>query len=181
MKSLLLALPLLVGCASSPFTKAVIQVDGRPLAVEVASTREARAQTRDVHWGVLFDLCVEKKSELPKGHRLRKYTGRVVFAGNRTKNHNWEVVMFQELSSSPPAIEAGKACIAHGLFPGRVIEAADATQAYVQAPFCGTETCVILPDDQIPDKHRGIDKPVYRLKRALYGHPNSGGGWGAAL
>lgn len=44
MKSLLLALPLLVGCASSPFTKAVIQVDGRPLAVEVASTREARAQ-----------------------------------------------------------------------------------------------------------------------------------------
>ena len=44
MKSLLYALPLLVGCASSPFTKAVIQVDGRPLDVEVASTRKARAQ-----------------------------------------------------------------------------------------------------------------------------------------
>ena len=77
--------------------------------------REARNQKPDVHWGVLFDLCVEKNSELPKGHTLRKFKERVVFAGNRTKNQNWEAAMFQELSSSPPAMEVGKAYIAHGL------------------------------------------------------------------
>ena len=65
--------------------------------------------------------------------------------------------MFQELSSCPPTMEAGRACLAHGLLPGHVVEAADATQAYVQAEFVGTETWVILPEDQVPDKYKGMD------------------------
>ena len=96
----------------------------RPLKEVLA---EAKARGEEAHWGYLFDLCVEKNSELEPGNKLRKFKGRVVFAGNRVKNQNWEAAMFQELSSCPPAMEAGKACIAHGMFPGHVVESADAS------------------------------------------------------
>ena len=85
--------------------------------------------------------------------------------------------MFQELSSCPPAMEAGKACIAHGMFPGHVVESADASQAYTQAPFVGTPTWVVLPEDQVPEHAKNMDRPVSRFTRALYGHPDSGGFW----
>ena len=52
----------------------------------------------------------------------------------RAMDTNWEVAMFQELGSAPPAMEAGKVCDANGLFEGHATEAADAKQAYVQAP-----------------------------------------------
>ena len=78
-------------------------------------------------------------------------------------------------------MEAGRACIANGLFEGNVVQAADAVQAYVQAHLLGTETWVVLPPDQIPKEHlhlhnKGI-RLAYRLKRALCGHPDSGGYW----
>ena len=83
--------------------------------------REAAGQGRTVHWGHVFDICVEKNSELPKTNKLRKYKGRVVFAGNNVKNQNWEAAMFQDLSSCPPAMEAARACIAHGLFSSNIV------------------------------------------------------------
>ena len=68
--------------------------------------------------------------------------------------------------------------MARGLLPGLAVEAADATQAYVQSNFVGTETWVILPEDQVPDKYKHtMTKPVFKLKRAPYGHPDSGGFW----
>ena len=82
--------------------------------------------------------------------------------------------MFQDLSSCPPAMEAGKGCDGYGLFPGHAREATDVMQAYVQAAFCGKDTWVMLPPDQVPKAHRHIDRPVYKLTRALYGHPDSG-------
>ena len=109
--------------------------------------KEAKAHGRTLHWGHVFDICVEKNSELPKSNKLRKYKGRVVFAGNNVKNQNWEAAMFQDLSSCPPAMEAGRACIANGLLKGNAVQAADAVQAYVQAYLQGTETWVVLPPD----------------------------------
>eukprot|EP00972_Heterocapsa_arctica_P086558 12759454-Heterocapsa_arctica.AAC.1 len=44
-------------------------------------------------------MCVEKNSELPEGHPKRKFTGRVVFQGNRVTNQNWEAAIFQDLGS----------------------------------------------------------------------------------
>ena len=63
--------------------------------------------------------------------------------------------------------------------PGHDIEMADAEQAYVQAPLRGTETWVALPDDQVPAAwwSLGFKRPVCRLKRALYGHPDAGTMW----
>ena len=40
-------------------------------------------QGEEFHWGYLFDICVEKNSELPPDSALRKYKGRVVFDGRR--------------------------------------------------------------------------------------------------
>ena len=42
------------------------------------------------HVGRIFDICVEKNSELPEGHPNRKYKGRVVFQGNHVRDENWE-------------------------------------------------------------------------------------------
>ena len=50
-----------------------------------------------MHVGRIFDICVEKGSELPLGDPARKYKGRVVFQGNQVKDENWEVAMFQDL------------------------------------------------------------------------------------
>ena len=38
--------------------------------------REARNRNETAHWGYLFDICVEKNSELPQNNPLRKFKGR---------------------------------------------------------------------------------------------------------
>ena len=60
--------------------------DTRPEAVrewrDVAA--DARRDGSGAHMGMLFEICVEKESELAPA--LRKYKGRVVFQGNAVKN-----------------------------------------------------------------------------------------------
>ena len=75
----------------------------RPRAQVMA---DARRMGKTVHFGNIFGICVEKGSELPKGHKGRKYKGRYVFRGNDVKDQSWETAMFQELGSSPAAMEA---------------------------------------------------------------------------
>ena len=139
--------------------------------------RLAREAGEEAHWATLFELCVIKNAELPEDHPLRKYKGRVVFGGHNVKDQNWIAAMFQNLSSSPPTMEAGKACDAYGIMPGHAVECSDAPQAYIQSELTGPPTWVALPDDQVPERWKHMDKPVFRLKRALYGHPDSGGCW----
>ena len=87
---------------------------------------EARKTGTKVHVGRIFDICVEK------GDPARKYIGRVVFQGNQVKDENWEVAMFQDLSSCPATMEAGKACDLFGSRDGHDIQQSDAEQAYTQ-------------------------------------------------
>jgi hypothetical protein len=42
---------------------------------------KAKREGRKVHMGRIFEICVEKGSELPSGHPDRKFKGRVVFQG----------------------------------------------------------------------------------------------------
>ena len=74
-------------------------------------------------------------------------------------------------------------------FEGNDIQQADAVQAYVQADLEGVsdvETWVALPEEAWEpswynkDGTPKYDRPVVRLKKALYGHPDSGGS-GSAL
>ena len=95
--------------------------------------------------------------------------------------------MFQDLGSAPATLEAGRAADCIGCAPGSTISVADAEQAYVQAELRGTETWVALPEEAWPDdwwirKQDGswepkYHKPVVRLMKALYGHPDSGTYW----
>ena len=72
--------------------------------------REARRKGKDINFGYLFGICVEKGSELPEGHPNRKYKYRVVFQGNRVVNQDWEAATFEDLGSSPATLESSRAC-----------------------------------------------------------------------
>ena len=64
----------------------------------------------DLHIGSLHELCVEKGSELPAGNPGRKFKGRAVFLGDRVKDGWGYSAVFEDLSSSPASMEAGKIC-----------------------------------------------------------------------
>ena len=66
----------------------------------------------------------------------------------------------------------------YGCAPGHDIEMADAEQAYVQAELRGIETWICLPPEaRVGDKWKKFDKPVVRLRLALYGNPDAGTCW----
>ena len=137
-----------------------------------------RRKGKKVHVGKVFEICVEKGSELPEGHKLRKFKGRTVFQGNNVRDENADVALFSELGSSPATMEAGKAVDAYGSQPGFVNQQNDGVQAYTQALMEGVETWVELPVDRWPKEWVGkYRRPVVLLRIALYGHPDSGGLW----
>ena len=65
----------------------------------------AKKKGKKVHVGKVFEICVEKGSELPEGHKLRKFKGRTVFQGNNVRDENADVALFSELGSSPATME----------------------------------------------------------------------------
>lgn len=125
-----------------------------------------------------FEICVEKGSEFPEGHKLRKFEGRTVFQGNNVMDESSDTPFFSELGSSPATMEAGKAVDAYGSQPGHTAEQNDGVQAYTQASMEGIETWVEIPRDRWPKHWIGkFIRPVVLLRIALYGHPDSGGLW----
>ena len=85
---------------------------------------EAIKSKTKVHVGKVFEICVEKGSELPEGNPLRKFKGRTVFQGNNV-NESSDVALFAELGSSPANMEAGKSLDAYGSMPGNRISQGD--------------------------------------------------------
>jgi len=76
--------------------------------------REAKANNKTVHVGRVFGILVEKGFELPADHPERKFKGRVVFQGNQVRDQTGDWALFEELSSAPATMEAGKAVDAYG-------------------------------------------------------------------
>ena len=60
------------------------------------------------HFGALFDLCVEKGSELEESKR--RYKGRVVFGGHRIHDEFGLAAEFPEQGSGAAMISASKLC-----------------------------------------------------------------------
>ena len=141
-------------------------------------SREAIKNKTKVHVGKIFEICVEKGSELPQGDPMRKFKGRTVFQGNNVKDEAADVALFAELGSSPANMEAGKALDAYGSMPGNQTSQGDGKQAYTQALMQGILTWIRLPRNRWPKEWIGVFKdPVVLLILALYGHPDSGGLW----
>ena len=141
--------------------------------------KKARIENRKGHIGRVFDIIVEKNSELPVGDKRRKFKGRAVFEGNFVKDEQGDWAIFQDLGSCPATMEAARAGDAYGCMPGHTVEQSDAEQAYTQAELVGVETWVRLPRDQWPQAWHDAKMvdPVVPLILALYGHPDSGSHW----
>ena len=138
---------------------------------------EARGSGTTMHVGRIFDICVEKNHELPEDDPLRKYKGRVVFEGRNVKDQDNRWAIFQEITSCPATMEAGKMADAYGVMAGHTIEMADGESAYTQAELGGPLTWVRIPRERWPDSWEGTKDPVCPLRLALYGHPDAGGFW----
>ena len=143
--------------------------------------KEARLQGKTIHIGRLVPICVEKNSELPIDDPARKYKGRVVFQGNMVKDQDYEDAEFENLGSSPATMEASKSADAYGCIEGNHIEIADAEQAYIQADMKGKDTWIQIPEEDQPkwwkEKYPYMKKPVVKMMKALYGHPDAGSYW----
>jgi hypothetical protein len=154
----------------------------------VCSYWEAQRQAKEklektgvhTHFGTLFDLCVEKGSELEESKR--RYKGRVVFGGHRIHDEFGLAAEFPEQGSGASMISASKLCDAVALLPGCSGEQSDATSAYTQSKL-GTAmkgpyivTWVEVPRSQWrPEWEKaGMTRPVCQLRQSLYGHPMSG-------
>ena len=139
---------------------------------------KAKKEGKKVHIGKVFEICVEKGSELPENDPLTKFKGRTVFQGNNVRDENSDVALFAELGSSPATMEAGKVVDAFGAQPGQCTEQADGKQAYTQSLMEGAETWVEIPRNRWPKEWEGkYPRPAMLLRIALYGHPDSGGLW----
>ena len=139
-----------------------------------------------MHVAKMFEICVVKGAELDDKDPRKTFKGRAVLDGSWVKDENYDVVLFNEMGSSPATMQAGKAVDVFGLQPGYTIEQADAEAAYTQCDLKGTATWVRLPEDiwppswfvmnggkRVPTYH----DPVCLLLRALYGHPDAGTYW----
>ena len=108
---------------------------------------EARHSGRSVHNGRVFGIGHIKGSELPPGHKDRKYKGRYVYDGRDgvTRDEMGENALFENRGSSPATLESSKLVDAYGLIEENDEEVSDAPQAYTQSKLRGSETWVVLP------------------------------------
>ena len=138
---------------------------------------EAKRKGEEIHLCDVFGMYVEKGSELAPDHPERRFKGRVCLRGNNLKDQNYEWAIFDEASSSPATMQAGKVCDAYGLQPGYNIEVADAEGAYTQTVVKGPKTWIRLPREQQPSDWAKFHDPVCLCILNLYGHPEAGKYW----
>ena len=158
----------------------------------------AMKERKTFHFGELLTICSIKHAESPD---LAKHKGRICYMGDRAKDQHGQAAVYQELSSSPTGIFDVNAAIAWGCCPGNTTTAADAIKAYVQSwlksanetyvaipfelwPKCekcskrgSNASCSNCPWQKLGFERKGERRPLCRLQKALYGHPESGAHW----
>ena len=140
---------------------------------------EAKAAGREVQFGRVHCICVEKNSELPLGDPKRRYKGRAVFLGNQVVNQDYQQAMFAELGNAPASMEAARLNDWYACLPGHSGGTTDGVQAYCQARLLGVECWIALPWTAVIDTEtwRVYGDPVTILEYALYGHVDSPTSW----
>ena len=93
------------------------------------------------------------------------------------KDEHGAHAVFQEISASPAGVHSANCTIAYGALPGHSCQTSDAMRAYIQSKLGSKhETWVLVPPELRP-AHWKMKRPMCRLDRALYGHPESGAHW----
>ena len=123
-------------------------------------------------------ICSIKNEELPEDDVRRKYKGRFCYRTPTARDEEGAIAIFQEMASRPTTITSLNIAIAYGILFGHKVTVADAIKAYVQSLLKSKDpTYLEMPKHLVPDKFKHIDRPCFRLVRALYGHPEAGGHW----
>ena len=137
---------------------------------------KAKQSGKTIHMGQLMPICSIKFWEMPASQH--KYKGRVVFRGDCVKDEHGAPAVFQELSASPTGINTANSVIAYGSLEGSKVQCSDAIRAYIQSDLDSLhETWVLIPPELRLSSWSHIRRPMCRLKKALYGHPESGAHW----
>ena len=121
-------------------------------------SKEAIKNKTKVHVGKIFEICVEKGSELPLGDPMRKFKGRTVFQGN---NVAADVDLFAELASSPASMEAGKALDASGAMPGNKTIQGDGLSANSSFNAGNSDLDQITPKSMAQRMDWSIQRPSF--------------------
>ncbi len=125
----------------------------------------------------MFGFIVIKGDEFPEGDPRRKWKYRIVFQGNNVKDQDWQIALFDEMSSKPATLDASRISRIYSCFPDNSIEGRDVEQAYISAEMRGTPTWIVLPEELWTPEMKKMKCPVVKLEKALYGHKNSGAYW----
>ena len=111
-----------------------------------------------------------------------KYKYRVVVQGSNMKDINNNDVFFADTSNAPTNMACIRSVIAFSQASGGEVSQADAEQAYIQ-PFLeeSVHIYITIPEemwnDDMKQQAKGINNPVFRLRRPLYGWSRSGNIW----
>ena len=96
------------------------------------------------------------------------------------KDQEGATAIFQEMRSCLTTIHTTNSNVAYGMLPGHASGTADAIRAYIQYTLKSKHpTWLRIPREFRPAlwHKRGLKAPMCLLKKALYGHPESGGHW----
>ena len=150
--------------------------DVKSVAEKADVVEWAKQNNITVHFGEGLAICSIKNSEMPEF--MQKHKGRFCFRAPTTKDQHGSLAIFQELSSKPVTIVVMNVSVAYGTLKGNKTTVADAIKAYVQSDLkCKDPTYIEIPRHLCPKSWSKMNRPVVRLIKALYGHPESGAHW----
>ena len=140
-------------------------------------SRETKTQ---IHIADLLTLCGIKHYELEPSKW--KYKGRIVYRGDRIRDSEGNIILFQETATTPTAIISLQITLWFGMKHGNKVTCSDAVQAFLQSVLDeGDFTLVIIPKElwlMSWSKRFGEHAVLaVRLRKSLYGHPKAGRWW----
>ena len=108
--------------------------------------RRAKESGERIHIAEAMTIAGVKHAEMEEDKHV--YKGRVVYRGDATKDEQGLPALFRELHSLPTNMQAINLTLFLGLCSGFLVQAADACQAFLQAPLRSpVPTYVVLPSD----------------------------------
>ena len=141
---------------------------------------EAKKKFPKAHFARLFAIVGVKHFEDPD-EEAHVWKGRIVLSGDAIRTASGDWAIFADVGSVPSTMTAARIALAcAALLPRARILQSDCIRAYVQAEMDspdGVVTFVELPKEWHPPSWKGMQRPVCRLLKALYGHPRAGDLW----